>query len=234
MQRPMDISIPLHTGDNQVNCYYAPPFSTAPVVMGNFIGDVKQGGAVNYKNVQLNPHGNGTHTECVGHIADMDITIQKTLKQFHFLAYMVSVHPQKESNGDEIVMTHEIIKQLSIIPEALIIRTLPNAESKCSKNYSGTNPPYFESAFFAWAAENNIQHILTDLPSLDREQDGGKLLAHRAFFQYPENPRLESTITELIFVPDTIADGIYLLNLHVAPFEMDAAPSKPVLFGVVT
>lgn len=232
MRSPMDISTPLHTGDRQVNCYYAPPFSATPVVMGDFVGDVNKGSPVNYKNVRLNPHGNGTHTECVGHISNLDITMHAALKQFHFLAVLVSVAPVKTATGDRLIESTSVIEKIRVIPEALIIRSLPNTDEKLHTNYSGTNPAYFEPALLQWAAENNIRHFLTDLPSLDREEDNGKLLAHRAFFQYPETPRLDSTVTELIYVPDNIQDGIFLLNLQIASFELDATPSKPVLYPV--
>jgi len=38
-------------------------------------------------------------------------------------------------------------------------------------------------------------------------------------------------MTELINVPDDVPDGRYLLNLQIAPFEADAAPSRPVLLA---
>ena len=78
--------------------------------------------------------------------------------------------------------------------------------------------------------ENNVQHLLLDLPSVDREEDAGQLLAHHAFWQYPAQPRREATITELIFVPDEVADGLYLLNIQITSLELDASPSKPVLY----
>jgi hypothetical protein len=31
-------------------------------------------------------------------------------------------------------------------------------------------------------------------------------------------------------VPDDIVDGIYLLEIQMAPFENDASPSRPVLY----
>jgi hypothetical protein len=40
------------------------------------------------------------------------------------------------------------------------------------------------------------------------------------------------TVTELIYAPDPIPDGHYLLNLQVAPLLADAAPSRPVLYPV--
>ncbi len=78
-----------------------------------------------------------------------------------------------------------------------------------------------------------MKHLLIDLPSVDKERDEGKLLAHKAFWNYPENPREDCTITELIYVPDSINDGRYLLNLQIASFHNDASPSKPVLYKII-
>ena len=38
------------------------------------------------------------------------------------------------------------------------------------------------------------------------------------------------TITELIYVADTVEDGAYVLNLQVAPFLTDASPCRPILY----
>ena len=71
---------------------------------------------------------------------------------------------------------------------------------------------------------------MIDLPSVDAEEDGGELAAHHAFWNYPAQPRMDSTITEMIFVDDKIKDGLYLLNIQIASIESDASPSKPVLY----
>lgn len=78
--------------------------------------------------------------------------------------------------------------------------------------------------------EQGIKHVLCDIPSVDREDDGGKLLAHKAFFGVPESPRLDTTITELIYVDNSIEDGLYLLDIQIASFQSDASPSRPVLY----
>lgn len=226
------IAIPYSTGE-QVNCYYAPPFQVTPVVMGTFIGDINQGSPVNYMNAQVNPHGNGTHTECIAHISNMPVNIQGVLKNHHFIAQIISVTPDIIENGDTVLLSKNIIPILEKDIEAVIIRTLPNESAKTTKAYSGTNPPYLEATAALSFRESGIKHILIDLPSLDREEDGGALAAHKAFWHYPEAPRLDCTITELIFVPDAIADGIYLLNLQIAPFCMDATPSNPVVYPML-
>ena len=113
---------------------------------------------------------------------------------------------------------------------ALIIRTLPNDKSKLTRNYNKTNPPYLEESLATYLNKQGIFHLLVDLPSLDREEDGGKLSAHKAFWGIPNKLRPSATITELIYVPNEVKDGTYLLNLQIAAFELDATPSKPVLY----
>jgi hypothetical protein len=44
---------------------------------------------------------------------------------------------------------------------------------------------------------------------------------------------MDATITEMIFVDDSIADGLYLINMQIASFESDASPSKPVLYKLI-
>jgi hypothetical protein len=80
--------------------------------------------------------------------------------------------------------------------------------------------------------------LLIDLPSVDKEKDGGKLAAHKAFWNVKdvnhlnEDARLNCTITEMVFVPNEVSDGIYVLNLQIASFENDASPSKPILYSI--
>jgi kynurenine formamidase len=123
-------------------------------------------------------------------------------------------------------------------PEAVVIRTFPNENDKLSKKYSNTNPPYLSEEAAIFIRENGIKHLLIDLPSVDKEHDEGKLLAHKAFWNVKDvnnlndDARLDCTITELIFVSNEVKDGSYLLNLQIASFENDASPSKPVLYQI--
>ena len=134
--------------------------------------------------------------------------------------------------GDFIITKDQLISQIGTqeIPEALIIRTLPNIVNKLYKNWSESNWAYLEEAAAIYIADLGVQHLLIDLPSVDREFDGGQLLAHKAFWKHPRNTRKEATITEMVYLPDSIKDGEYFLNLQIASFENDASPSKPVLF----
>lgn len=235
LAHPLDISMPLRTGAKGANAWYAPPFDAEPVRMGSFVGSVAEGGSVNFLNVQLNPHGNGTHTECVGHISSHPYTINHSLKHFFFLARVVSIFPVRLDNGDMVIFREQIQKKLNghFVPEAVVVRSLPNDDLKLSAHYSGKNPPYFHHDALGFLQSAGVDHFLTDLPSVDREEDGGQLLAHKAFWQYPHRTRPHATITELVYVPSDIPDGLYLLNLQIASFELDASPSKPVLYKVI-
>lgn len=228
--RPLDISLPLRSGDDNPNAFYIPPPEFWPFAIGSFVGQVAAGGACNVNNIRFNPHGNGTHTECVGHISREFISLQDCLQRFLFTAAVISVHPERR--GEDELISCEMLQQGlgKRRPEALVVRTLPNTAAKRNLQYSGTNPCYFEPAALAWLNEIGVFHLLTDQPSVDREEDGGLLLAHHAFWGYPQKNRLAATITEMAFVADNIADGDYLLNLMIASFVNDASPSKPVLY----
>lgn len=232
LSKPLDISLGLR-GDakNPVAWYLGAPV-IEPVKDGNFIGKVSQGASVNFHNINFNPHAHGTHTEGVGHITREFHSINQALKNFFFTAKLISITPEKWLEDLEI--TEKLVqKQLQKgETEALIIRTLPNYVEKRSRKYSHTNWPFLTQNAAKYIKECGIQHLLIDMPSVDKEKDDGKLLAHKAFWNYPKNTRFDATITELIYVPNTITDGDYLLNLQIASFENDAAPSKPVLYKI--
>ena len=229
-----DLSITLKAGPEGVNCFWAPMVEYWPVKADGFVGSTAEGGLLNFFNIKCNPHGNGTHTECVGHITKAPYKLNDCFKDAHCMALLVSVFPEKMDNGDRVITLRQIedLTKGTKTPPALIIRTLPNHEDKKSRQYSGTNPPYLQADAAVWMAQNGVEHLLLDLPSVDREEDEGKLAAHKAFWNYPEQPRTHCTISELLFIPDEVRDGLYLLNIQTAPFDIDASPSRPVVYPV--
>ena len=235
---PLDISIPLRAGENNVNAWYVDPMRIEAVRTDQFLGSVIEGGNVNFRDIFFNPHGNGTHTECVGHIAEEVFSINDSIKRNFFIAEVVTIEPQVwktdlewRADGDLIILEDQLQEALQKKPEAIIIRTSPNTNSKLNLQYSNTNPPYLCDKAALAIRNAGIKHLLIDLPSVDREHDGGKMLSHRQFWNYPDAPRKDATITELIYVPDTIEDGRYLLEIQIAPFVNDASPSKPTLYA---
>ncbi|MES2766732.1 MAG: cyclase family protein [Bacteroidota bacterium] len=235
--KPLHISLPVQFEERGVNAFYLDEPVFAPFRAGNFVGSVTEGGACNCEVITLSPHGNGTHTECIGHISRERITIHDSLKEYNFFARLITVVP--ESINDDNIITKEILvkafKNNPLLKEstALIIRTNPNELLKTSRKYSGTNPIYIEPKAMAEIVALGVEHLLVDFPSVDREEDSGLLKSHHIFWQYPAAPRMQATITELIYVPDEIPDGDYFLQMQIAPLESDASPSKPVLYEIV-
>lgn len=233
LSKPLDISIPLQASKENPLAWYLNKPTIEPVIMGDWTAKVSAGASVNFNNIYFNPHAHGTHTECVGHISEEFKSVNEALKTFFFLAEVISVEPEKRRE-DEIISEESIKKALNgKTSEAIVIRTLPNKTDKKSKHWSNTNWPFLHEKAALYLRRIGVKHLLIDLPSVDKERDEGKLLAHKAFWNYPENPREDCTITELIFVSDSLVDGSYLLNLQMASFHNDASPSKPVLFKII-
>lgn len=230
LNKGIDISIPFRPDANATSAWYVGPITVEPVRMEGFIGSVSEGGAVNFMDIGLNPHGNGTHTECIGHISPNHESVNQLLKEWIFDALLITIDPI-DQQGDQVLMLSQFQAEIgSHRPQALIVRTLPNSNKKLFTNYSNANPCYMEATAAKWLADIGVEHLLIDTPSVDREEDGGALAAHRAFWNYPEKPRKHCTITELIYVPEAVNDGEYTLFLQVAPIENDASPSRPVIF----
>ena len=257
---PLDISIPLRFNGEQPNAYGVEKATSKPCEAGELVGDTRRGGSCNFEQITLIPHCNGTHTECVGHITHERISVRDCLKEAFVSALLISVEPENvgetqenyvvELNENDKLITRKAIenalrdsinpKSKIQNPKSLIVRTLPNDESKLTRAYSEIIPPFFSNEAIEFIAKLEINHLLVDLPSIDRIFDQGKLSNHRIFwnveqgaFETNEKSLIYNTITELIYVTNKIEDGNYLLNLQIAPFAADASPSRPILFEIL-
>jgi kynurenine formamidase len=250
---PIDISIPLQFNGPQPNVYGVETAASKPCVTGDLIGDTRQGGSCNFEQYTLIPHCNGTHTECVGHITNERISIGDCLRDAIVAAVLITVDPTRGSDTAETysmaieetdrVITRTLIESaLRLRPkgDALIIRTLANDQRKLTRKYDEPVPAYFTTQAMERLVELGFRHLLVDLPSIDRLYDEGVLSNHRVFWNVEQvsvaataETRRDHTITELIYVPNDIEDGRYLLNLQIAPFHTDASPSRPLLFRLI-
>ncbi len=231
---PIDISLSLKDSRKQKtpSAWYVEGPKFDAVKGEGFIGRVAEGGSVNFTDVYFNPHGHGTHTECLGHITQEFESLDAQIRSCPLPAIMpcqlITIEPSAIA-GDMVILPKHLPTGLSL-PKAVVIRTLPNSNEKQTQTWDNTNPPYLDPEFTKLLVEQGVVHLLVDLPSVDKEVDGGALLSHRVFFGVPSSPRLKATITEFVFVPNNISDGLYAINLQVAPFDLDASPSRPVLF----
>ena len=243
-----DISIPLNFNGAQPNTYGVDAAISKPYQDGNFIGDTRKGGPCNFETYSFTPHCNGTHTECIGHITDERIDILSSLNEEMIPSTLVSITPKNttenytpELNTEDLVITKEDLElQLKVInPEflsGLIIRTLPNSEDKRSRDYVKEAPAFFSIDAMEYIVDLGVKHLLVDTPSVDRLFDDGHLSSHNIFWETKGkefNPNTKNkTITEMIYVPSSLQDGSYLLNLQIPSFVSDAAPSRPVIYNI--
>ena len=249
-----DISIPLRFNGPQPNAYGVESASSAPCKTDEFVGDTREGGSCNFESYSFIPHCNGTHTECIGHITHDRISLRSCLKDIFIPASLISVLPKKVDSmqdsyesgvgkSDKLITRASLenarISDLDLHGNALVLRTLPNEDSKLTMSYGDYVPPYISDQAMDMIVGSGVKHLLVDLPSIDRIFDGGNLSNHRKFwgvksgdFEPAPDSRLDATITELIYAPNEVKDGLYLLNLQIAAFESDASPSRPILLTI--
>ena len=115
---PLDISITLSDDARNPRAWYVDPPRFEPVRTEHYVGSIKEGGSVNFRDIYFNPHGHGTHTECLGHITEEVHSINDVLKNYFFNATVVSILPKRieRENGDiDFVITANQIKQIDCL-----------------------------------------------------------------------------------------------------------------------
>lgn len=227
--QPISLALPLKPDASSVRAWGAPRVSVEPVRVGDWVGEVAQGSPVNFMNVCINPHGSATHTETLGHIAPdwAANTVLRLLPSAPQVATLRDVSTNALTNGDRIVDLGALRADPPRTP-ALIVRAL--GEQHVDTDFTGTNAPYFLADDLRWLADLGVEHLVTDLPSVDREEDGGLLAGHHAWWHYPEKPRHSATITELAKLNQSLDDGLYLLTLNALPLAADASPCHPLAY----
>ena len=233
LSKPLDISISMKGDDSNLSAWGHGSPIIKPFSDEKGVYSVADGAPVNFNDISFNPHAHVTHTECVGHIMEDVKSVNQHLSRYFYLAELITIAPEKYQ--DDFVISKKQLRYAlgNKNREALVIRTLPNLREKMGQKYSGTNPPYLLEQTASYIREKNISHLLVDVPSVDKESDNGALLAHKAFWDFEGEIRLNATITEFIFVPNDLEDGTYILNLQMAPIENDASPSRPVLYEII-
>jgi len=263
---PWSLAIPVNFATanhdaKQPNHFGAAMAASQPMQAGGFIGDTRQGGSCNVNELTINPHCNGTHTETIAHICDSDSELSLKIDAISppplMACVVISVTPEMVGSaktddytpalnqGDQIVSRAALEQALSAYDneqlQCLAVRTLPNEKSKCSRVYdSDHQPPFFSRDAIMYLNERGVEHLVLDIPSLDRLHDDGLLTCHHLFWQVIEgshqagpNSLLHKTITEMAYIDDEIEDGFYFINLQIPAFINDAAPSRPVLYATV-
>ena len=254
--RPRELGIALDFYGAQPEAYGMPKARAEAVRGGSFVGDRREGGSVNCERIELIAHGNGTHTEGVGHLTKERIYVGDLAGELFVPATLLTVesvrlggskeHYQGEFQPEDDVITAEGLEGAWVaaggrieFARALVIRLerKKGVFEGPKEKHSGRNRPYFTSPAMEWIRRSGCDHLLVELPSVDREEDGGRLPNHHRFFGLePDGEAGEEsrrrTITEMIEVGADLRDGYYALSLRFPRFMQDAAPSRPVLYGL--
>ena len=252
LSSPADLALALDFAGPQPRHFGAPRAGSRPFEVPGFRGSVERGASCNCELITLIPHCNGTHTECAGHLTRERLDACRVAPFGLLPALLLSVRPEPAAPAGEstlpppqasdLLITRRALERAippdaPFAPRALVIRTLPNTPDKRVRDYSAHTPPYLSLEAAQWLVSQGILHLVVDVPSIDRAHDEGRLTAHRTFFGLPAGStqlaaamRAAATVTELAFIPDTVPDGAYLLELQVPALSGDAVPSRPLLY----
>jgi kynurenine formamidase len=255
LARPVSLALTLDFNGPQPRHFGAPRASARPFEAPGFSGAVGNGASCNCEVITLIPHCQGTHTECVGHLTREALDAYRVVPAGLVPAVLVSVAPISAAvcgestdptpDAADLLISAQAIKSawpaaVPFAPRALVIRTLPNTTDKAARDYTLASPPYLSQQAAQLLVSRGILHLIVDVPSLDRAHDEGRLTAHRIFFGLPPGAtqlraaaRADATVTEFAFVPDSLPDGAYLLELQVPALAGDAVPSRPLLYPLL-
>lgn len=230
-----DVAIPLTFDGSGPRAFGTDAATAVPLAVGEFTGRVDNGASCNASVLHVTPHGNGTHTETVAHLAADGPAVPALLNGGWMPAWLASVEAGCGAIEAD-ALAPALDRARAAGASALLVRTRPNTAEKLTREYPGAaTPPWFTEGAARAVADANIEHWLVDLPSLDR-MDDTSLPAHRAFFGLPGGARSARaarrrfcTVTEMIYVADELADGLYLLDLQVPRWALEAVPSRPLL-----
>ena len=256
LDRGVSLAIPVEFGAPGPRHFGAPPPISVPYSVSGFSGSVATGASCNCSVISLNPHCRMTHTESVAHLTREPGDTWRIVPRGLLPAVVVSVQPEPASESSEstdpqpwatdTLITRRRLRAAwpvsrpplsNVEPVAVIVRTLPNDAGKRTRDYTDIVPPYLTREAVEWLLEKRIEHLVLDVPSVDRTHDEGHLVGHRLFFGLPpgshsrgDAARARSTVTELAFIPDEVADGPCVLALAVPAIGGDAVPSQPIVY----
>ena len=246
------IGIPLSPNSGPL-FYSNRPVNSATLVSSGFKGSVRAGGSCNVESICVTPHCNGTHTEGSGHISSAATPVQDLIDPAPCSALLISLEttPAESSNehyNHPLPVDYPLISRKSLqakytelavateLHKALIIRSLPNPKSRQTRNYNKQPVyPLLSTEALEWLSQKNLHHLLIDTPSLDFSADNGQLLNHRIWWGMQtgssgQDKAITRSITEMIYVKNTIKDGYYWLEINLSTLRSDACLSNPRIY----
>lgn len=247
MAAGIDCARPLRFDTGAPVPFSAPPARRRALDLATGPADVRRGGAVNADRLDLVPHAHGTHTESFGHLSEGRETLVDVFEPRLLPASVITVEASSDVRAEEEAGPSWAVGDLVVTRSALLgglASCDPSFVEGLAVRIVPVGPPdaptYLTGAAASLVRDRGILHLVLELPSIDRPEDGGRLAAHRAFWGMDADSRSARpdrrgcTLTEMAVFPPSLRDGSYLLDLQVPPIDSDAAPSRPVFYPVST
>ena len=210
----------------QSNAFNLPVFTSSAFSYEDlFIGDVLKGGSCNVDVLSFCPH-NLTHVETSAHILNQEVEKSVLIskipkKRFQGLVYLIDL--RISTKGSKLILKEHLKDELSKINYPITALALKTSASDLDQSYNFSGKDFL--ALSQEAAEEisnfsfqgaKITTLILDLPSTDSENDGGKLLAHRSFFELPDiginfNDTKKKVIVELAHFGQVVQNYYYFI-----------------------
>jgi kynurenine formamidase len=243
------LALPLDFDAPHPRHFGAPAAHSEAFRAGTFEGDVARGASCNCRVVTLVPHCNGTHTESASHLTVEQRPLHAFLPAGPMPALLLTINAMAAGSGEDSIpqpragdclITRAALQEAwagflytnAPRPRALLLRT--------GTDWREAAPPFLSRQFAEELVARGIEHLICDLPSVDRLEDDGQLTAHRIFFGLPAGStrladamRPDATITELAHFPATLRDGPCAVQIQVPAWSGDAVPSRPLYLPLV-
>lgn len=225
------------------NAFHLTPFSSRTVEFeGQFIGDVKRGGSCNVDTLSYVPHGL-THLETSAHLLNPDAH-PPTVKDIppeslSGIALLLDLSYLGKEPGGKIPWdaVRPVLEKNTLPISLLAIKThasiLPQDYDFSSKDFLSLSPETAKGIHDYRLDGNRIDCLILDLPSIDPESDGGKLLAHRNFFGLPltgmdAEDKEKRALVELAWFSD-LQEGYYYVFISPPRFDTNAVTTGILL-----
>eukprot|EP01083_Nonionella_stella_P087340 242949_1 len=206
--------------------------------------------SVNVDQLTICCHNNRTHTESTKHIYSDGLNVSECNPSNSFFGcILISVTPipvhrlndneYKYDCGENIDRYNDwIITKSMIVEKIRSLKSVPSlfkqaifirVEDRVNNQMIDLNKhwPFLSNDAMQYLHDNISNVFGINLSSVDR-MVSPKVPNHRIWFGDPKSTRL---ITECLSIPNNISDGLYMLNLQLAPIaNTDAVPTRPILY----
>lgn len=177
------------------------------------------------------PHVHTTHFETAQHYGDQKVSSLMIARSIPPLLTCLTIHVEWTPAGP-IKFSTPNVRNGNVAAVLLCSGWIKHQIQQKAYDWTGFNPPYVSVEMMEQIqrAFPRIRLLLLDLPSVDPEDDGGRLLAHRAFLKQENRGLIEMCLVDRQLIQD---NTIYALFPNIAAIDTDGIPCRPILYRLI-